>query len=123
MVEAIPFGWPKADKKTNEQIAAACRIASEAGADYVKSFYTGDKSSFTEVIENCSVPVLILGGAKIISDREILTMVRDAIDVGAVGITMGRNIWGHKNISGITAALEAIIHNDASVETSYKLLN
>jgi len=50
-------------------------------------------------------------------------MVRDAIDVGAVGITMGRNIWGHKNINGITAALEAIIHNDASVDTSLKLLN
>ena len=123
MVETIPFGWPKADKKTNEQIAAACRVASEAGADYVKSFYTGDKLSFKEVIDNCSVPVLILGGAKIISDREILMMVRDAIDVGAVGITMGRNIWGHKNISGITSALEAIIHNDASVDTSLKLLN
>ena len=75
------------------------------------------------MIENCSVPVLILGGEKINSDREILTMVRDAMDVGAVGITMGRNIWGHENIGGMTAALEAIIHNDASVETAYKLLD
>ena len=75
------------------------------------------------MIENCSVPVLILGGEKISSDREILTMVRDAMDVGAVGITMGRNIWGHKNIGGMTAALEAIIHNDSSVETAYKLLD
>ena len=123
MVEAIPFGWPSADKKTPEQIAAACRIASEAGADYVKSFYSGDKASFKAVIENCSVPVLILGGEKISSDREILTMVRDAMDVGAVGITMGRNIWGNKNIGGMTAALEAIIHNDSSVETAYKLLD
>ena len=50
-------------------------------------------------------------------------MVRDAMDVGAVGITMGRNIWGHENIGGMTAALETIIHNDASVETAYKLLD
>ena len=123
MIETIPFGWPKADRKTNEQIAAACRIASEAGADYVKSFYTGDKSSFKEVIENCSVPVFILGGEKVSSDLEILKMVRDAMDVGAIGITMGRNIWGHKNIRGMTKALEAIIHNDASVETSHNFIN
>ena len=123
MIETIPFGWPKANQKTNEQIAAACRIASEAGADYVKSFYTGDKSSFKEVIENCSAPVFILGGEKVSSDLEILKMVRDAMDVGAIGITMGRNIWGHKNITGMTKALEAIIHNDASVETAHKFIN
>ena len=44
------------------------------------------------------------------------------MDVGAVGITMGRNIWGHKNIGGMTAALSAIIHDDASVDTATKLL-
>ena len=50
-------------------------------------------------------------------------MVRNAMDVGAIGITMGRNIWGHKNIEGMTKALEAIIHNDESVETSHKFIN
>ena len=83
MVETIPFGWPKADKKTNEQIAAACRVASEAGADYVKSFYTGDKSSFKEVIDNCSVPVLILGGA---SEWKIFYKIGLPLSKGAIAV-------------------------------------
>jgi len=66
--------------------------------------------------------VLILGGPKSDSDRGILQMVRDAMDVGAVGITMGRNVWGHVNIEGMTAALAAIIHEDASVDTAYRLV-
>lgn len=122
MVETIPYGWPAADKRTPEIIAAAARVASEAGADYVKSFYTGDKDSFRSVVANCSVPVLILGGPKADSDLEVLQMVRDAVDAGAVGVTMGRNIWGHENVSGMTAALAAIIHEDANVEAAQKPL-
>ncbi|MEC7220270.1 MAG: fructose-bisphosphate aldolase, partial [SAR324 cluster bacterium] len=98
------------------------RVAAEAGADYVKTFYTGDKESFRTVLDNCTVPVLILGGPKSDSGRGILQMVRDAMDVGAVGITMGRNVWGHTNIEGMTAALAAIIHEDASVDTAYRLV-
>ena len=53
---------------------------------------------------------------------EILEMVHDAMDAGAAGITIGRNIWGHSNVAGITSALAEIIHNDASVENAYKLI-
>jgi len=120
LVESIPFGWPAADKRTPEITAAAGRIASEAGADYVKTFYTGDKETFKTLTANCTVPVLILGGVKAESDREVLAMVRDAMDSGAIGITMGRNIWGHDNVAGMTAALAAVIHDDASVETASK---
>jgi DhnA family fructose-bisphosphate aldolase class Ia len=49
-------------------------------------------------------------------------VVRDAIDTGAVGITMGRNVWGHPNITGMTAALAAIIQDDESVETAYRYI-
>ena len=122
MVESIPFGWPKADNRNPEIIAAAARVASELGADYVKTFYTGDKDSFSKVVQNSLVPVLVLGGPKIDSDLEVLQMVRDAIDAGAVGITMGRNIWGHPNVVGMSAALTKIIHDDASAETAYRLI-
>ncbi|MCY4533697.1 MAG: hypothetical protein OXC84_15425 [Gammaproteobacteria bacterium] len=122
MAEVIPFGWPGADKRTPEITAAACRVASETGADYVKSFYTGDKESFKVLVDNCTVPVLILGGPRVDSDLDTLSMVRDAMDAGAVGITMGRNIWGHENVSGITAALAAIIHDDASVASAVELI-
>ena len=120
MVESIPGGWTSTNMRTPEKIAAAARVASEAGADYVKTFYTGDTKSFKTVLDNCQVPVMILGGPKIDSDREVLKMVRDAMDTGAVGITMGRNIWGHPNVTGMTAALAGIIHDDESVETAYR---
>jgi len=123
MVEAIPYGWPKADKRTPETTAAACRVASEAGADYVKSFYTGDKESFKALIDNCPVPVLILGGIRAETTRDTLQMVRDALDSGAVGVTMGRNIWGHENVAGMTAALAAVIHDDASAEAALKFID
>ena len=45
------------------------------------------------------------------------------MDSGAVGITMGRNIWGHDNVAGMTAALAAIIHDDASVEVASKFID
>jgi DhnA family fructose-bisphosphate aldolase class Ia len=122
MVEAVPFGWTGADKRTAETIIASCRIASDGGADYVKAFYTGDTDSFRTLIDNCSVPVLVLGGPKTDSDRDVLTMVRDAMDAGAVGVTMGRNIWRHDDVAGMTRALAAIIHDDASVDTAYRHL-
>jgi DhnA family fructose-bisphosphate aldolase class Ia len=122
MVESIPGGWANTEMRAPEQIAAAARVAREAGADYVKTFYTGDKESFRVVLDNCSVPVLILGGPRIDSDRAVLQMARDAMDIGAAGITMGRNIWGHPSIGGMTAALAAIIHDDASVESAYRLI-
>ena len=48
----------------------------------------------------------------------MLVTVREAMAAGAVGIAMGRNIWGHKNIAGISATLTAFIHNDAGVDTA-----
>ena len=122
MVESIPGGWPKAELRTPRKVAAAARVASEAGADYVKTFYTGDKKSFKEVLDNCPVPIFILGGPKIDTDLDILKMVHDAMSVGAAGITMGRNIWEHSNIEGMTSALAEIIHNDASIESARKLI-
>ena len=120
--EVVPGGWRTSEMRTPEKIAAASRVVSEFGVDYVKTFYTGDKESFREVVDNCQVPVLVLGGAKVDSDRDVLAMVRDAMDAGASGIMMGRNIWDHDNVAGMTAALAAIIHEDASVDDAYKLV-
>lgn len=121
--ETIPGGFMAGDDmKTPERIAAGARVGAEAGADYIKTYYTGDPESFKLVVENSSVPVVILGGSKSDSDRDLLDTVRDAIDAGAVGVAMGRNIWSHENPQGITAAVAAVIHQDASVDDALKLL-
>ena len=55
-------------------------------------------------------------------DAALLTMVKNAIDAGAVGIAVGRNVWQHPTPAKITAALKAIVHDDASVESALKLM-
>ena len=122
LVEAVPFGWPAVEERTSETTAAACRIASEAGADYVKAFYTGDKTSFRDLVDNCTVPVVVLGGGKVDSDSDVLSTVSDAMEAGAVGVAIGRNIWGHDNVAGMTAALAAVIHDGADIDTAVKLI-
>ena len=52
----------------------------------------------------------------------LLRMVRDAMDAGAAGIMMGRNIWDHENAAGMTAALAAIVHDDAAADTAVRLI-
>lgn len=55
-------------------------------------------------------------------DRALLTMVRNALDAGAVGIAIGRNVWQHRTPQRIAAALEAVVHDDASVDSALLLL-
>ena len=122
--ETIPGGFfAGPELKTPEAIAAGARVGAEAGADYIKTYYTGDPESFKLVVENSSVPVVILGGSKMDTDRDLLETVRGAIDAGGVGVAMGRNIWEHADPEAITAAIAAVIHDDASVDDALKLLN
>jgi DhnA-type fructose-1,6-bisphosphate aldolase and related enzymes len=66
----------------------------------LKVDYTGDKESFREVVEVAFAPILIRGGPKTKTDLEFLKMLRDAIDVGASGVTVGRNVWGRRTLRG-----------------------
>lgn len=56
------------------------------------------------------------------SDRDILTMVRGAMDAGAAGTSIGRNVFQHENPSRIVSALSTIVHEDASVDEAMEVL-
>lgn len=114
--EVIPGGFMNKDKHTPELIAQAARIAAEAGADYVKTLYTGDPASFRQVVEGCYVPVVILGGDKADSERQLLETLAGAMDAGSAGAAMGRNIWAHSQPARISAALAAVIHGERNLE-------
>ena len=101
------------DRCKGEVIAKVARIAAEAGADFVKTFYTGDKKSFKKVVDACPVPVIILGGPKIESDEEMFNMVRDALDAGARGVAFGRNIWQRRNPGAMVKKLAELIHEES----------
>ena len=117
IAETVPGGFGRRDLHTPEKIAAGARIGVEMGADMIKTFYTGDPESMRLVIENAGVPVVVLGGPKMNSARDVLQVVYDAVIVaGASGVAFGTNIWTHPAPGKMTAAIAAVLHDGASVD-------
>src|SRR5207302_8386622 len=87
--EVIPGGFDQPEKHTPQNIASVCRQAAEMGADYVKTFYTGDTESMHAVVEGATVPVIILGGDKSSDETSLLRQVSDAMQAGVAGVAFG----------------------------------
>lgn len=97
-------------------VAHCARVGVELGADIVKVSYTGDIESFSDVVAGCCVPVVIAGGERMNSDREILQMVADSLTAGGSGISMGRNVFQHPRRVKLVKALRMIVHENATVD-------
>ncbi len=109
------------DKKpTPKDIAFAARVGAELGADLIKTFYLGPPDEYVAVIENCYIPVVVLGGAKAADDRTVLQAIAEALDAGAAGVAIGRNVWQHADPTGMTRALVALVHGGATVDQALK---
>lgn len=119
MIEAMARGK---DMKIADPfgIALAARAAAEIGADIVKTYYTGDPDSFRKVIEGCPVPVVILGGEKSGSIEQIFSDVYYAMQAGARGIAIGRNIWHEDNTRVMVEAMAALVHENATIGQALK---
>lgn len=126
LFEPIPMsGYPSAGGKQlldPIMVKEAVDIGVIIGSDIIKTAYTGSPSSFKEVTKGSPVPVIIAGGSKLSSDRETLDIIRGAIDGGASGGAIGRNITTHSNPAKMTKAIASIIHDDASVQEALKAL-
>ena len=123
LVETIPGGFMGgAEFRTPEKIAAGARIGAEAGADFIKTFYTGSPETFKVVVDNCYVPVIILGGGMADSDRELLEVVKGSLDGGGKGVAMGNNIWRHEHPDKLVAAIASIMHDGTTVDQALKKL-
>ncbi|HEX9655544.1 MAG TPA: aldolase [Bacteroidota bacterium] len=99
------------------------RMASEMGADLIKADFPESRKQFEELVSVASVPILVRGGPKMDSDKDMLQMVRDAIDGGAAGIVFGRNVWQHGNPARILKALAEIIHRNGTVKKALTILS
>jgi 3-hydroxy-5-phosphonooxypentane-2,4-dione thiolase len=98
-------------------LGLSCRIAAELGAHLVKTYYC---DSFDEVVGSCPIPVIIAGGKKT-PELEALELTFNAIQHGAVGVDMGRNIFQSDSPVGMIRAVRAIVHEKASVDEAYKI--
>lgn len=108
---------PRVDNEYDPALVAHCaRVGVELGADIVKVPYTGDIESFSDVVSGCCVPVVIAGGERMESTRQILEMVHDSLKAGGAGISVGRNVFQHPNRVALVKALRAIVHGGASVD-------
>ena len=96
-------------------LSLACRIAAELGAHIVKTYYCED---FGKVVESCPVPVIVAGGKKI-SELDALRLAANAVQGGAVGVDMGRNIFQSDSPVGMIRAVRAIVHEKTSVEQAF----
>lgn len=111
LAEMQPGGFAGGPElRTAEHIAVAARVAAELGADWVKVPYA---PGFERVAATCYVPVVILGGARADDEAQVLASVRAALQAGAAGVAIGRNVFQAADPARMTAALARAIHGEA----------
>jgi putative autoinducer-2 (AI-2) aldolase len=88
------------------------------GADLVKTYWCEE---FEKVVEGCPVPVVMAGGPKTDTTREVFEFVHDGMQRGAVGINLGRNVWQSDHPVAVAKGLRAIVHDDASVDEAVEI--
>jgi fructose-bisphosphate aldolase/2-amino-3,7-dideoxy-D-threo-hept-6-ulosonate synthase len=117
-----PRGPNIKDQHAVDVVAHAARLGAELGADIVKTNYTGDAESFKKVVSCCHVPVIIAGGPKVETVRDVLQMVSDSLKAGGAGVSIGRNVFQHENPAKMVKAISALVHRGASVSDALKIL-
>ena len=125
--EAERYGIPtlavtavgKALVRDAKYLSMASRIAAELGARIVKTYYC---ENFERVVDTCPVPVVIAGGKKL-PEKDALTMAYDAIQAGAIGVDMGRNIFQSEDPVAMIQAVRTIVHQNATAGEAYELFN
>src|SRR4051794_19201281 len=105
--------------RDSRYLSLACRIAAELGAHIVKTYYC---ENFEKVIEGCPVPVIIAGGKKLSKEVDALELAYNAIQHGAAGVDMGRNIWQSDYPVEMIKAVRAIVHENLNVHEAYDIL-
>ncbi|MFY9798803.1 MAG: 3-hydroxy-5-phosphonooxypentane-2,4-dione thiolase [Candidatus Nitrosopolaris sp.] len=124
--EGERFGMPilavtavgKEMARDHRYLALACRIAAELGAHLIKTYYC---DNFQKVVEGCPVPVIIAGGKKLPNEIDALQLAYDAVDNGATGVDMGRNIWQSDHPVAMIKAIRAIIHKNLNVKEAHDI--
>jgi len=108
-VMAVTAVGKELEKREARYLALCCRVAAEIGARVVKTYYCSEK--FEKVVEGCPVPVVIAGGPKVATQRQVFDFVYDGMQKGAIGVNLGRNIWQTESPVAAMRAIRAVIHD------------
>ncbi|VAX25859.1 Putative aldolase [hydrothermal vent metagenome] len=96
----------------------ATRICAELGATYVKTYFV--EKEFETVTASCPVPIVMAGGKKL-PELDALTMAYNAIQQGACGVDMGRNIFQSDTPEAMLQAVHKVVHEDMKPEQALEL--
>lgn len=95
----------------------ASRVCAENGANIVKTYYC---EGFEKVVAACPVPIVIAGGKKL-PENEALELCYNAINDGAVGVDMGRNVFQSESPVAMIQAVHAVVHDGLKPDAAYQL--
>ncbi|HYZ11264.1 MAG TPA: hypothetical protein VE962_05165 [Actinomycetota bacterium] len=111
-----------ADAYGFEYLRRNVRLCAELGADIVKTNWPGDGEQLGRLVEATSgIPVVLAGGTRV-DDRELLDRMEAAVDVGAIGCSVGRNIFMHRSPEAITRALSRVLRERWPAQKAFDAL-
>ena len=119
-VIAITAVGKELEKRDARYLSLSCRIAAEIGCHVVKTYYC---EGFSKVVQGCPVPIVVAGGPKLKTERDAFELTFNALNEGAVGVDMGRNIWQNTNPVGMIRAIRAIVHENATIKEAESIYN
>lgn len=119
-VMAITAVGKELEKRDDRYLSLACRIGAELGAHMVKTYYC---EGFSRVVDGCPVPLVVAGGPKLNTEADVFHLVHSALEEGAVGVDMGRNIWQNDDPVAMTKAIDALVHEGATEKEAMSIFN
>ena len=117
MVETLARGAGVQNPRDPKWLHLHTRIAFELGADMIKTDYSGDPISMRSVVEDCSIPILVLGGTRQDSDEAALDVVRGAVSAGAAGVFFGRNIFQASDMESFLEQLRSVLDGNEVLQS------
>ena len=109
------------EKYGTDYLVYSSRICAELGADIVKTNWPGSQKEFRKILNAVPVPVVIAGGSRV-SDQELLNRMEQGMKAGAVGCSVGRNIFEHQDPQAMTRALSRVIRERWKAKVAYEEL-
>jgi putative autoinducer-2 (AI-2) aldolase len=119
-VLAITAVGKELEKRDASYLSLCCRLAAEVGAHIVKTYYC---EGFSKVVNGCPVPLVVAGGPKLNTEQDVFSLVHNAMQEGAIGVDMGRNIWQNDHPVAMIQAIRAIVHKNGTVKEAMDIFS